>query len=108
MSDELNAMWANALSVLYNELSGPSFDAWLRPSSPVAFSDGTLLVQVPHEFARDWLETRHSALLSEILTSLPAGVLQSSSSRKQPPASPHSGRGRAIAPAVASPSAASS
>ena len=70
MSDELNAMWANALSVLYNELSGPSFDAWLRPSSPVAFSDGTLLVQVPHEFARDWLETRHSALLSEIITSL--------------------------------------
>ena len=70
MSDELNAMWANALSVLYNELSGPSFDAWLRPSSPVSFSDGTLLVQVPHEFARDWLETRHSALLSEIMTSL--------------------------------------
>jgi chromosomal replication initiator protein len=70
VSDELNAMWANALSVLYNELSGPSFDAWLRPSSPVAFSDGTLLVQVPHEFARDWLETRHSALLSEIITSL--------------------------------------
>lgn len=70
MSDELNAMWANALSVLYNELSGPSFDAWLRPSSPVAFTNGTLLVQVPHEFARDWLETRHSALLSEIMTSL--------------------------------------
>ena len=70
MSDELNAMWANALSVLYNELSGPSFDAWLRPSSPVALTDGTLLVQVPHEFARDWLETRHSALLSEIITSL--------------------------------------
>ncbi len=70
MSDDLNAMWAKALSVLYNELSGPSFDAWLRPSSPVAFSDGTLLVQVPHEFARDWLETRHSALLSEIITSL--------------------------------------
>ncbi len=69
MSDELNAMWAKALTVLYNELSGPSFDAWLRPSTPVAFSDGTLLVQVPHEFARDWLETRHSALLSEIMTS---------------------------------------
>jgi len=63
-------MWANALSVLYNELSGPSFDAWLKPSSPVAFSDGTLIVQVPHEFARDWLDTRYSALLSEIMTSL--------------------------------------
>lgn len=70
MSNELHAMWAKALTVLYNELSGPSFDAWLRPSSPVAYTDGTLLVQVPHEFARDWLETRHSALLSEIMTSL--------------------------------------
>ncbi len=108
MSDELNAMWANALSVLYNELSGPSFDAWLRPSSPVAFSDGTLLVQVPHEFARDWLETRHSALLSEILTSLAGRSVTVKFIAKTAPGIPTQAEDAPVAPAVASPSAASS
>ncbi|MEA4882774.1 MAG: chromosomal replication initiator protein DnaA [Clostridia bacterium] len=70
MPDDLNAVWTDVLRVLENELSRPSFDAWLRSSTPLSLSDDTLVVEVPHEFARDWLESRYSALLSEVLRSL--------------------------------------
>lgn len=70
MSQEIFALWANVLLVLEGELSKPSFDAWLRSSAPLAWSDDTIIVQVPHDFARDWLETRYSSLISSTLRSL--------------------------------------
>lgn len=70
MSQEINALWADVLRVLEGELSKPSFDAWLRNSPPVAWSDDTIIVQVPHDFARDWLETRYSSLISSVIRDL--------------------------------------
>ena len=70
MSQEIFALWTDVLRVLEGELSKPSFDAWLRSSVPLAWSDDTIIVQVPHDFARDWLETRYSSLISSTLRSL--------------------------------------
>lgn len=70
MSQEIFALWADVLQVLEGELSRPSFDAWLRTSVPVAWSDDTIVVQVPHDFARDWLETRYSHLIASTMRDL--------------------------------------
>lgn len=70
VSQEINAIWMDVLQVLESELSRPSFDAWLKTSVPVVVSDDIVEVPVPHDFARDWLEMRYAALLSETMSSM--------------------------------------
>ncbi|MDD2201259.1 MAG: chromosomal replication initiator protein DnaA [Firmicutes bacterium] len=60
----------DVLRVLEDELSRPSFDAWLKTSTPMVVADDAIEVPVPHEFARDWLETRYAAMLSETISSM--------------------------------------
>lgn len=59
----LNAFWENILDKLKNELSKPSFDTWLASSKLIDFTNNKLTVSVCNEFAKEWLETRYSALI---------------------------------------------
>ena len=70
MSQEISAIWTDVLKVLEDELSRPSFDAWLKTSAPVVVADDAVEVPVPHDFARDWLETRYAAMLSETMSAM--------------------------------------
>ncbi len=59
----LNAFWENILEKLKNELSKPSFDTWLSSTKLIDFSNNKLTIGVVNEFAKDWLESRYSALI---------------------------------------------
>lgn len=67
MFDQLAQRWQEILSTLEPAMSKPSFDAWLKPSVPVAIEDGALIVEVPHEFARDWLQSRYEGPITQAL-----------------------------------------
>lgn len=41
----------------------PSFETWLKPTRPIGLEDNVLIVEVPNEFARDWVESRYAPLL---------------------------------------------
>lgn len=59
----LNAFWENILEKLKNELSKPSFETWLASTKLVDFTNNKLTISVANEFAKDWLESRYSALI---------------------------------------------
>ncbi|NLI92874.1 MAG: chromosomal replication initiator protein DnaA [Peptococcaceae bacterium] len=59
----LNAFWENILEKLKSELSKPSFETWLSSTKLIDFSNNKLTISVANEFAKDWLESRYSALI---------------------------------------------
>ncbi|HHW91365.1 MAG TPA: chromosomal replication initiator protein DnaA, partial [Firmicutes bacterium] len=62
---ELTNLWGQVLKKLQRDLSKPSFETWLKPTQPITLVKNTLVIGVPNEFARDWLETRYASLLQE-------------------------------------------
>ncbi len=52
------AKWTATLGELALQMTRATFDTWLRGSRVVARDNGTLTVQVRHEYAVDWLQNR--------------------------------------------------
>ena len=63
-------LWQKTLATLETKLSKPSFETWFKSTKPVSFESNTLIVSVPNDFARDWLESRYSVIIKETLGSL--------------------------------------
>ncbi|TCL76332.1 chromosomal replication initiator protein DnaA [Hydrogenispora ethanolica] len=62
--DDYSVIWEKTLESVSSFLSKPSFETWLKPTKPVSFQDKVLIVEVPNDFARDWLESRYAPLLT--------------------------------------------
>ncbi len=67
MTAELSYLWEKALGEAEKMLSKPSFETWLKSTKPVAFKENTIVVEVPNDFTKDWLETRYKDLLLEVI-----------------------------------------
>ena len=66
MSKETNAnIWQSILSELENDLSRPSFDTWFKSTSLLDLQDNQLVIVVPNEFAKDWLQKKYYYLILE-------------------------------------------
>lgn len=75
MNQELADIWDQALAIMegeltQSELSKPSFVTWLKGTRPLAYHDDTLVLGVPNEFAREWLETKYLALIKRTLRNM--------------------------------------
>jgi len=42
-----------------------AFESWIKPASFVGLEDGNLLVEVPDQFSKDWLETHYASAIKE-------------------------------------------
>jgi chromosomal replication initiator protein len=60
-------IWRAALGELQVALSPANFETWLRHTSLVEVDDTRFRIAVPNGFAKDWLETRYRALISQTL-----------------------------------------
>ena len=68
-NDEITDIWARAVDILTeNGDIGGAQRAFIRLTRPLGAVDGTLLLAVPSEFAKDFLETRARVSLTEALT----------------------------------------
>jgi len=65
-----NELWNAALAALERKYSKPIFEMWLKPIRPIAMSDAEIVLSVQSAFARDWVENRLKAAISEVLTEL--------------------------------------
>jgi chromosomal replication initiator protein len=65
-----NELWNAALAALERKYSKPIFEMWLKPIRPIAMSDAEIVLSVQSPFARDWVENRLKAAISEVLTEL--------------------------------------
>ncbi|ASS73551.1 chromosomal replication initiation protein DnaA [Tumebacillus algifaecis] len=63
-------LWQKTTATLETKLSKPSFETWFKSTQPVSYENNTLIVSVPNEFSRDWLESRYSAIIKETLSTL--------------------------------------
>lgn len=68
MNADLEQAWTDTLILLEPELPRPGFEAWLRRSRPVGFVDDMLLVSVPSDFGRRYLEDRCADQLRDRLS----------------------------------------
>lgn len=67
LSTELDEIWGRTLDILENELSRPSFETWLKSTRLLNFDGFNMLIGVPNEFAKDWLETRYYNLIKNTI-----------------------------------------
>ena len=65
MSCDLNDLWQKALSEIEKQISKPSFETWIKPTKPVSFDNLTMVIEVPNEFAKEWLENRYYDLIKD-------------------------------------------
>jgi chromosomal replication initiator protein len=64
MSKELQAnTWQLILSELEKDLSKPSFDTWFKSTNLLEIDDNQLVIVVPNEFAKDWLQKKYYTLI---------------------------------------------
>ncbi|HEU4962433.1 MAG TPA: chromosomal replication initiator protein DnaA [Bacilli bacterium] len=70
MERQAAELWQKTLAQLETKLSKPSFETWFKQTKPVSFESNTLIVSVPNDFARDWLESRYSVIIKETLSAL--------------------------------------
>ncbi|WP_096156164.1 MULTISPECIES: chromosomal replication initiator protein DnaA [Bacillus] len=63
-------LWTKALDEIQKKVSKPSFDTWLKSTKADSLKGDTLIITAPNEFARDWLESRYTILIGEIILEL--------------------------------------
>src|SRR5690625_7582453 len=73
--ENIEELWIAALEEIEKKISKPSFDTWLKNTVAEKLDGDTLIVNVPNEFARDWLEGRYTKLITEILYDLTGAKL---------------------------------
>lgn len=67
---ELAELWEKTLSLIETQVSKPSFETWLKSTTPSKFYNETLIIEVPNEFAKDWLESRYSDMIKLALNKI--------------------------------------
>ncbi len=64
---EVGEIWQKALRIIEKQISKPSFETWLKPAKPLQLQNYTLFIEVPNDFAKDWLESRYYDLIKDSL-----------------------------------------
>jgi chromosomal replication initiator protein len=59
LPSELEEIWGRTLDIIKNELSKPSFETWLKSTKLLEIDGKDVFIEVPNEFAKDWLKTRY-------------------------------------------------
>ncbi|MBS4030436.1 MAG: chromosomal replication initiator protein DnaA [Clostridiales bacterium] len=67
MEQELLEIWQATLDEIEKKMSKPSFETWLKTTRPVSLNNDMLVVSVPNDFTRDWLQGRYSELITQTL-----------------------------------------
>lgn len=66
----LETVWEKTLESIANLLSKPSFETWFKPTKPISKDGNILTIEVPNDFAREWLESRYAPLLTSTVRDL--------------------------------------
>jgi len=56
--------WKRLLDEVRADLPEATIRTWLEPATPLALDDGRLIVGTPDQFAAEWNETKHAAVLA--------------------------------------------
>lgn len=65
---DVQQVWQDTLDFVKKDLNTPTFKTWFEQTTPLGIINQEMVVSVENDFARDWLETRYTSLLSTVLT----------------------------------------
>src|SRR6056297_260975 len=69
--EELEHIWNQTLNEVKEKLSNPSFKTWFSNTKPVDLKDDNILmIEVPNDFIKDWIETRYNQLITDVIQNL--------------------------------------
>ncbi len=70
MVDDLGYLWEKTLAELQNDLLKPSAETWLKSAKPLALYEDTVVIGLPNEFVREWVESRYAPGLKRVMQRL--------------------------------------
>ncbi len=70
MGTHLGEIWEQTLTQMEEHLLRPSFETWLKNTRPVAFYGDTMVIAVPNQFARSWVEDKYGPMLQNTLSAI--------------------------------------
>ncbi|MFW5980184.1 MAG: chromosomal replication initiator protein DnaA [Halanaerobiales bacterium] len=69
--EELEHIWQESLNKIKEKLSNPSFRTWFANTSPLKINkNNELIIKVPNDFIKDWIETRYIDMIEEVIHEL--------------------------------------
>ena len=66
MEQSAKDTWKRLLDQARSRLPEPTLRTWLEPAEAVSLDDGKLVVATPDQFAAEWNESKHAAMLSDL------------------------------------------
>lgn len=73
MSDNLTKLWSVILAEISKELSKPSFETWFASTRPLSLNEDRLVVAVPNDFTKEWIQSRYKDIIVEKINGVISG-----------------------------------
>lgn len=67
MDEHLGEIWRSFLSEMEKLLSKPSFETWLKTTRPLALKEQDLIVEVPNDFTKSWIQNHYQNNISKVM-----------------------------------------
>ena len=71
---EFEQIWQTALGEIEIQISKPNFATWLKNSHLLDKQDGVVLVGLPNNFAKEWVENKYQKIILNALRNLDQGT----------------------------------
>ncbi|ESA38383.1 chromosomal replication initiator protein [Leptolyngbya sp. Heron Island J] len=68
--DKADGLWNEVLGKLQDQLSGPTFETWIKPTRLQTLADNTLTISTPNPFARNWVQKHYIQVISDVAQEL--------------------------------------
>lgn len=65
--EQIALIWEEALKIIKSKLSKPSYDTWIKNTQAISLDETKIIIEVPNEFSREWLESRYVELIKDTL-----------------------------------------
>lgn len=62
--------WQDTIGKLQADMSKAAFDTWVRNAELISYQDNTFTIGVQNTYARDWLESRLSSTVTQVVSGL--------------------------------------
>ncbi len=66
LKHEVVDSWHHVLTVLKKRLNKHSYDTWVTSLTPLGWYSGSILIEVPNHFSKDWLDERYTPLIKQV------------------------------------------
>jgi len=81
-------LWEAALGRLELQMTKATFATWIKPTSALAYEDGTLVIAVANAYAKDWLENRLSSVIKRTVADIACRTVEVRFTLQQPQRTP--------------------